>query len=209
MSREFLILLSLTIIYTIWITLPLIPAVLIYRLFPSTTVAVSGPLANLTVRATGAFAAYLVVFAAIYLQISKGMDEIGTFQHPYWTIEGTVNLVNSDGTQIQADPTIKLLSISTSPSPYLADDYRVTMYVPETDKIPYLKLEVPGFGHTSLDVRDNPNVRIDTFHKTIEFKTPIIIKQTPARGSPGLVPGGKQLHAILREDPPQSESPQQ
>ena len=45
---------------TIYILLPLIPAIIIFRLFPNTTVAVSGPLQNFTINATGAFAAYVV-----------------------------------------------------------------------------------------------------------------------------------------------------
>lgn len=66
MPHEIITLLSLTGVHLLWVTAPLLPAILIYSLFPNSTVAVSGPLANLTVRATGAFAGYLVVFAATF-----------------------------------------------------------------------------------------------------------------------------------------------
>ena len=49
-------------VYVLAVVGPLVPAVLIYRLFPNTRVSVSGPLAGLTLRARGAFAAYLVTF---------------------------------------------------------------------------------------------------------------------------------------------------
>jgi len=48
------------VLYLLYVLLPLIPAVLIFWLFPEGTVAVEGPLQNLTVKATGAFAAYVV-----------------------------------------------------------------------------------------------------------------------------------------------------
>jgi hypothetical protein len=182
----------------IWILLPLVPAILIYRLFPSSTVAVSGPLANLTVRATGAFAAYLIIFAAMYLHISDGMDQVGTFQHPYWTIEGKVKLLDSAGTPVQSDELIGSLAVTTSPRPYVAEDYHVTMYVPELDKLPYLVLEVPGFGRTSIDLRETGGIKTDRFHKTIEITTPITITRIPARtvGAPG--PSGNQIQDLLR-----------
>jgi hypothetical protein len=51
------------VLYTLYVCLPLVPAVLIFRLFPDSKVSVSGPLQNFTVNATGAFAAYIVTVA--------------------------------------------------------------------------------------------------------------------------------------------------
>ena len=53
-----LIVLELLVLLGIWVALPLVPAILIYRYFPDTQVVASGPLAGLTVKASGAFAAY-------------------------------------------------------------------------------------------------------------------------------------------------------
>jgi hypothetical protein len=47
-------------LYAFYVCLPLVPAILIFWLFPDSKVAVSGPLQNFTVNATGAFAAYVV-----------------------------------------------------------------------------------------------------------------------------------------------------
>ena len=66
MPREMMVLFSLACLHILWVLLPLVPSVLIYRLFPNTAVAVSGPLANLTIRASGAFAAYLIIFVFTY-----------------------------------------------------------------------------------------------------------------------------------------------
>jgi len=50
-------------LYMLYVLLPLVPAILIFKLFPETKVTVSGPLQNLTINATGAFAAYVVTVA--------------------------------------------------------------------------------------------------------------------------------------------------
>ena len=84
-----------------WVALPLVPAILIYRLFPDTQVAASGPLAGLTVKASGAFAAYLIVFLFIFALVSPIRDAIGSGMRPFWEIHRRVKLVDQDG--IQAD----------------------------------------------------------------------------------------------------------
>jgi len=47
-------------LYVVFVLLPLVPAVLIFWLFPDEKVAVTGPLEGLTINATGAFAAYII-----------------------------------------------------------------------------------------------------------------------------------------------------
>jgi hypothetical protein len=74
MAREPMVMLSLALLQVLWVLLPLIPAVLIYRLFPDTKVGVSGPLANLTVRASGAFAGYLVVFLIVMPLVNRSSE---------------------------------------------------------------------------------------------------------------------------------------
>ena len=44
-------------LYVMWVMLPLVPAILTFKLFPKTTVTASGPFAGFTVNASGAFAA--------------------------------------------------------------------------------------------------------------------------------------------------------
>jgi hypothetical protein len=48
-------------LYVLFVLLPLVPAVLIFWLFPDGKVSVTGPFQGLTVNATGAFAAYIIV----------------------------------------------------------------------------------------------------------------------------------------------------
>jgi hypothetical protein len=75
-------------ILMLWVLLPLIPAVLIYRLFPDTPIGISGILQGLKINAGGAFAGYLIVLLVIkpwvseaYIEcrrvVTPGMDNYG------------------------------------------------------------------------------------------------------------------------------------
>lgn len=97
MNREWMVLIAIGVLCAAWVLLPLIPAILIYKLFPSSTVAVNGPFAGLTVKAGGAFAGYLIVFAGTYYPIiPPTRDIIAGWQRQFWVLKGDVKLVRDD-----------------------------------------------------------------------------------------------------------------
>jgi len=75
-------------LYVLYVLLPLIPAILIFRLFPETKVTVSGPLQNLTLNATGAFAAYVVTVALGFFLVRNVELQINSTKH--YAIEGII-----------------------------------------------------------------------------------------------------------------------
>jgi hypothetical protein len=81
MERELFVVCGQILMLTVWVSLPLLPAILIYRLFPDTAVAVSGPLAKLTFKATGAFGAYLIVFFTIIPIVNPMFNILGNVSH--------------------------------------------------------------------------------------------------------------------------------
>jgi hypothetical protein len=83
-------------LYVLYVLLPLIPAILIFRLFPETKVTVSGPLQNLTVNATGAFAAYVVTVALGFFLVNNVEAQI------QWTRLYAVEGVITDLAESQA-----------------------------------------------------------------------------------------------------------
>lgn len=177
MSREVLLMLSWGGLYSGWVLLPIIPSVLIYWLFPNTAVAVSGPLANLTLRASGAFAAYLVIFVASYVLVQKVEDTIGSFEHPFWTITGHVRLVDHQGQEQQSEELWSHLVTRTVPDPFTVNGDIFEMNIPERDGFPVLILEIPKFGVKRIELKNLGGVKLDAFHKTIEFSQPITIRE--------------------------------
>jgi hypothetical protein len=181
MPVELMVLFSLIGLYAIWVLLPLVPAILIYRLFPSTAVAVSGPLAHLTVRASGAFAAYLVVFLVTYPIVGRTEETIGGFQHPFWTIKGHVQLVDKNGTVLQSEDLLKQIVVRTNPEPFKLESYLLRIDIPQHEELPWLVLRIPTFGENVIDLAKPSDVAIDNYKKTIEIKTPIIIKEASTK----------------------------
>jgi hypothetical protein len=62
MSNALMAVLVSMLLLFILTVLPLIPAVVIYALFPKTTVVTRGPLSGLTLKSSGAFSVYIIVF---------------------------------------------------------------------------------------------------------------------------------------------------
>lgn len=79
------------VLYALYVLLPMIPAILIYKLFPDTKVGVRGPLGTLTISASGAFAAYIVTVLLGFFLINNTHHLITDLAHPTWTIIGYAN----------------------------------------------------------------------------------------------------------------------
>jgi hypothetical protein len=83
-------------LYVLYVLLPLVPAILIFRLFPDAKVTLSGPLQNLTINATGAFAAYVITGLLGFFLVNKVETQIEWMRS--YPIEGViVDLGPTDG----------------------------------------------------------------------------------------------------------------
>src|SRR6516164_10238338 len=109
--------LELIVLLIIWVGLPLVPAIMIYRYFPETQVFASGPLAGLKVKTSGAFAAYLIVFLCILLLVNTTKDVIGSGMRPYWEIRGKVKLVDENGKPISGEDLLNTIKFEIVPDP--------------------------------------------------------------------------------------------
>ena len=112
-----LVTLELIVLLIIWVGLPLVPAIMIYRYFPETQVFASGPLAGLKVKTSGAFAAYLIVFLCILLLVNTTKDVIGSGMRPYWEIRGKVKLVDENGKPISGEDLLNTIKFEIVPDP--------------------------------------------------------------------------------------------
>ena len=142
-----LIVLELLVLLGIWVALPLVPAILIYRSFPDTQVVASGPLAGLTVKASGAFAAYLVVFLLIFALVNPIKDVIGSGMRPFWEIRGNVKLVDENGRPISGEDQLKQIHFEIVPDPLGHERGKLTLKVPQDrDDFPEIYVVIPNWG---------------------------------------------------------------
>jgi hypothetical protein len=169
--------------HIIWVLLPLAPAVLIYWLFPNTPVAVSGPLSGLTVRAGGAFGAYLVVLLLTYGQLRTINQSIAMLDSQFWNVRGTVQLVDSKARPIDSPDLLQKYMVVTKPDTHMFDKYEIRLrIVQEMDgSLPITVIKIPEFGEHRIMWASGKK---DEFKRTITFTAPLKIQQESSTSIP-------------------------
>lgn len=171
-----------------WVLLPLAPAILIYLVFPDTQTGLKGPFANLTIRASGAFAAYLIVFLAtipFLNQINRNLQ--GEFR-PSWTIKGQIRLQDENGNAIAGNNVdYRNVRISLVPD-FVRAKQNLTFeaVVPQIDsKLPAVSVGYDGVGTSFVDfdnLGSGEDVKFDEGARQVMIRSPIIIRKQPCIG---------------------------
>jgi hypothetical protein len=185
-----------------WVSLPLYPAVTIYKRFPHAPLFVTGPLAgNLTINTGGAFAAYFVVLAVITPFVNSTRDAVRSATRPYWEISGEVTLVDEAGKEVQAiqasDKVVEKMMVQTRPDILGHDGTFLRFKLPEADDEGHLPSVILSFPQTNwsakrLDFSDSPpwwmfwkwfqiTEKRDSVHKTINIGKVAIHPEKPPR----------------------------
>lgn len=179
--------LELIVLLIIWVGLPLVPAIMIYRYFPETQVFASGPLAGLKIKTSGAFAAYLIVFLCILLLVNTTKDVIGSGMRPFWEIRGTVKLVDENGKPISGEDLLKTIRFEVVPDPMRHAHGKLKLKVPqEGGDFPEIYVEIPGWGKSESIIDPNRESWLaqwkkrDSFRKTVDIGD-IPIQRVPPR----------------------------
>jgi hypothetical protein len=147
-----LMILLLMVLLAVWVALPLVPAVLIYRLFPTTSVFANGPLANLTINTSGAFAAYLVVFLITTPMVNAIKNAIGGETRPSWEIHGQVKLVDQ-GKPILRQDLLTTMRLEARPDVLGHFGATLVLKIPEEDGyFPEVLVHIPDWGYGSVDL---------------------------------------------------------
>jgi hypothetical protein len=175
-SMEAVVYAALLGVLVVWFVLPLIPAILLYKLFPDQKLTAAGVLANFKVNAAGAFAGYLVLFAAMVPFVNETYNVVGAFLHPYWTLSGQIKIIDKDGREIHHQDLFQKIRVRTQPDLYSFQDPVFIMGLPESQTV---ILDIPDFGTNLLQIKSNNQITRDYFHKTIELQAPLVIQETP------------------------------
>jgi hypothetical protein len=161
--------------------IPLVPAVLIYLLFPRTETDLGGPFSGLTLKSKGAFSAYFIVLLAS-LPLWKGQsDTLKSMMRPTWEVSGQVKVLDERGKEIKYRNTgSQLLHVSLQPDLVYTRGKNFSITVPEMNhKVPSILLNCEKFGDYSIDP-DQPqgeNVEIDRANHRIIIKSPLVIQK--------------------------------
>jgi|HubBroStandDraft_3_1064219.scaffolds.fasta_scaffold03694_3 hypothetical protein len=170
---QFEMIISLMGILMCWVLLPLVPAILIYRLFPDTPLTLSGPLAGLTLKTGSAFGAYLIIFLLVIPRVQDAYAVTAQGQHGAWTITGAFHTVKRNGEDwAPGNDFFSKIAMRTEPR-ISSFSENFTIHIPEVEGgIPRIYLDI-GQGYTvPIQVQKNLSVT-----KIIELPDPILIKE--------------------------------
>lgn len=169
-----------------WILLPLVPAVLIYLIFPNTQTKLGGPFSGLTLKSSGAFSAYFIVLLASYPVWSRQSQDMRTLMRPTWVVTGAVKVLNEQGREISYRGSNSKLDLTLSPKLIDVTGNEFSIMVPEFDNnLPRIEINYKDFGGISIDPdRPPPGVDVDrdpASHR-ITIKTPLVIQKEACEG---------------------------
>lgn len=160
------------------------PSILIYRLFPDTQVAASGPLAGLTVRTSGAFAGYLIIFLLVLPLTQKLVGSTQALLTPVWTVTGTVVALGYDHKPDTRDWYHDNISIKLSRPPHEVAGNNIKLRIPfDKDNWPAVVLNIPDFGGVSVKLIEEygDSMDIDEYTKTATIHAPLTISRFQPR----------------------------
>jgi len=160
----------------------MVPAILIYKWFPDTKVGVKGPLGNLTMKATGAFAAYVITVILGFFLVNNTHQLIAGMVHPTWTVKAKVELRDINNEKINNRELLNTLKIGVKPDIVLREENFIQLELPGGEEIrPYLSFYIPNFGKKAICLSDMDSTQVERneIKKILSFVDPIIIKLAP------------------------------
>ena len=109
------LLLKLIGVLAVWVLLPLIPAILLFKLLPNDKLTVNGPFNNFTVNASGGVGTYVLIFATITVFISDLKKILTPVPQQYWRVHGDVELIKTNGERVPMRVYSGKIKIATEP----------------------------------------------------------------------------------------------
>ncbi|HED34826.1 MAG TPA: hypothetical protein ENJ08_11575 [Gammaproteobacteria bacterium] len=172
------VILSFT-LYIFYVLLPMVPAIVIYKIFPDTKVAASGLMGNMSFKTTGAFAAYVITVFLGFFLVQNTHQLIAQISKPVWTLKTTVELLNADGTPYKNNNLLETLVVSVDPKLQRLNGNTVILSLHGNKKnwsTTQLKFEIPRFGYALLGLDEiSKNSDIDNYELIINRKKPVRI----------------------------------
>lgn len=178
-----------------WVLLPLVPAILTYLVAPKRPISAEGPLGGLTIKAGGAFAAYLIVLLVTYPLVNNQNKafsllqdrEFETSSRPIWTITGSV-LVQDETGRTAPPSDNEAMEVTLQPPIVELDQQKreFEVLVPEVDKrLSRIVVSYLGYGSTSINPgapSEGEMITRDEEKRVITINSPLIIRREGCRG---------------------------
>jgi hypothetical protein len=152
-------------LYTLYVLLPMLPAIKIYRLFPGDKIGVKGLLGQLTIKASGAFAAYVITTVMGFFIIQHTLCMINGISKQTWIVSAELEFQDENGNVIEEN--LENLEVIIKPEIHNFGSSHVTSYVPKSGDDTFLWYALGDYRPVDLKL-DSENIERDPFsHKIV------------------------------------------
>ncbi len=158
-----------------WLLVPMIPAILIFRIFHDTAVRITGPLLGVTVSASGAFAGYLVIvlLSQSWVKDSQGIVH-SWMPPPHWVVTTEIKLLEANGQSFSHPDLMPKVSIYEDPEWVHINPFTQTAtinVVEGNSGLPRIFILVPGYGSKIIEPETLAANKTDPIKKLIKLKS--------------------------------------
>lgn len=162
-NAGFIAILLSILLWAMFVLLPMWPAIKIYKLFPDTKVGISGPLQGLDVKASGAFAAYVVTALLGFILVQNTQELIEDYKDSEkgWSVTSTIQFLDANGDPIDdsgLQSLIEALEITILPDKNVKSGKHVKLLLPEYDEDIVLLFSVEGYRPYSKELSEAERV---------------------------------------------------
>jgi hypothetical protein len=179
MKGEHAVLYSLA-LYCLAVLLPIVPATVIFKLFPDTKVSASGPLQGLSIKTTGAFGAYVITAILGFVLIQNVVRQIDLMTSSTWTVVVPIKLVDSNNRPMAQRATVSFVNFDPNLYHVGSDSVYVTFPHSQSGEWPTLYFGLPGFDNGILDVQQIIDGKNSKFAEIDSDARKILVKQPVA-----------------------------
>ena len=110
--NNLIVMLGYCLVYATWVLVPLLPAILIYRLFPQADTQTQWKIAGIALKAGGASGFYFAILALGYVKLIDPAIELAKgLQKPYWEVTARLKFVDADQKVIDAKSSADQLQV--------------------------------------------------------------------------------------------------
>ena len=168
-------------LYALYVLLPIVPAVIIYKLFPKTTTDVSGPLGGLTFKAGGAFAAYIATVVLGCTLVNSIDNRIAAMSTPVWEVSAKLEFRDNAGRVIR-DPQDILKDVRVMVHPSLEQliypEFTMQLPLVKPDHWPTLVFQAPGFRPQPIHLKEEDVAVRDMLKGSVALNK-VVLEQLP------------------------------
>jgi hypothetical protein len=172
-------------LYILFLLLPIIPAAIMFRMFPESQAGTTGSWGKMKFKASGAFAAYVITVFLGHQQVARIDARIDAMGEPTWKLWAKVSLQNNTKTPL-ADPHAVMKDLKVIIEPPLDGgaypDISVRLPLLKPDEWPIVRLRLPGFQEQPINIKtalESETATRDSGKRSIKLKETIVLQQLP------------------------------